>query len=99
MNFTDEIPAGFVITTDRRYFDQATAVVFFLPELFNLLIGDLDKRNGQIWVAYHLESEVNEAWLMNPVIIDFFDLRICYRQDTKCNPLIHLCDEIKNRML
>ena len=77
----DKIPSNFVITTDRRYFDQAAVVVFHLPELFRNRNGDLTKRDGQIWVAWYLESEENYPWMRESEIVDMFDLRMSYRQD------------------
>ena len=76
-----EIPADFVITTDRRYFERATAVVFHLPDLLSYRNGDLYKHDGQVWVAWYLESEANYPWIRNPEITEFFDIRMSYRQD------------------
>jgi hypothetical protein len=78
---TDEIPANFVITTDRRYFEQATAVVFHLPDLFMHISGDCDKRDGQIWVAWYTESEANYPGIRNPEVSEVFDIWMSYRQD------------------
>ena len=74
-----DVPADWVITTDRRYFQQADAVVFYLPSLE--LENDLEKQKGQIWIAWYMESEKKYPGFRTPEISELFDLRMSYRQD------------------
>jgi glycosyltransferase involved in cell wall biosynthesis len=76
-----DIPADWVITTDRRYFQQADAVVFHLPDLQHMLDIDLDKQQGQIWVGWYLDSEKNYPWIRSAEMMKIFDLWMSYRQD------------------
>ena len=62
------------ITTDRRFFQQADVVVFYLPDMPKELEYDLDKRQGQIWVAWLMEAEKNYPWIKDPQIMNMFDL-------------------------
>jgi glycosyltransferase involved in cell wall biosynthesis len=89
----EDVPADWVITTDRRYFQQADIVVFHLPGLQQELENDLNKPDGQIWISRYLESEKNLPLLHDPEIREIFDLWIIYRQDEeqKEHPLIRLC--------
>ena len=76
-------PADWTITTDRQYFRQAHAVVFHLPEMPQELEDDLDKRHGQIWVAWCMESEKNHQWIRrDPQFMDSFDLWMSYQQNS-----------------
>lgn len=45
------LPADCVLTTDRRYLRTADMVVFHLPDLHKELKEDLEKQEGQKWVA------------------------------------------------
>ena len=56
-----DVPADWIITADRRYFQQADAVVFYLPSLE--LENDLEKQEGQIWIAWCLEPKKNHLWM------------------------------------
>lgn len=47
------------ITFDRDKMSVADAVVFNLPFLLQSMDRDLEKRPGQIWVAWSYESEAN----------------------------------------
>lgn len=76
-----DVPAGWIITTDRRYYQQADAVVFHLPDLRQELDYDLDKQPGQIWIGWYLESEENYPWIRSPEFRVTFDLWMSYRQD------------------
>ena len=77
----EDVPADWLVTTDRRYFQQAEAVVFHLPDLFHVLEGDLDKPEGQLWVGWYLESEKNCPWFKSAECRETFDLWMSYRQD------------------
>lgn len=76
-----EPPEGFAFTRDRRRMAEADAVVFHLPDLRQQMEGDLEKREGQIWVAWSLESEENYPGLMKDEDIrSYFDLWMGYHQ-------------------
>jgi glycosyltransferase involved in cell wall biosynthesis len=77
----EDVPANWVITTDQRYLKQADTVVFHLPNLYGELNCDLDKREGQIWVAWCMESEKNYPLIADPEIKDLFDLWMSYMKD------------------
>lgn len=77
----DQIPQNYIFTTDRRYLSQAQTVIFHLPTLRENLDSDLDKTEGQIWVAWTLECEENYSFLKDPELMELFDLRITYHQD------------------
>ena len=91
----DDIPEDWVITTDRRHYQQADMIVFYLPALRQEIEQDLEKRNGQFWVSLYLESEKTTSWFNDPEIRDIFDLWMCYPQDEaqKIHPLVRLCKE------
>ena len=92
----EDVPADWVITTDRRYIQQADAVVFHLPTLQQELGNNLDKPQGQIWINWYLESEKNNPWIEAPEIKAIFDLQMCYEQNEErklailCRKLIQL---------
>jgi len=92
-----DVPADWVITTDRRYFKQACVAVFHLPGLYQVFENDLEKQKGQIWVSWYLESETGNAWIENPELSDTFDFWLCYRQDNeqKEHPLVHVCRKVE----
>lgn len=76
---TDELPAGCRITTDCTLLKQADAVVFHLPDLMEALKDDeIEKPEGQLWVAWSLECEVNYPWMEREDIRDLFDLWMGY---------------------
>lgn len=76
-----EIPADCLITTDRRYLKEADLVVFHLPTLEQELEGDLDKPEGQKWVAWSLECEENYPFMKDAEFMEVFDYRMSYHQD------------------
>lgn len=79
----EDVPVDWVITTDRKYFQQANTVVFHLPTLHYELENDLDKLEGQTWVSWHLESEKDDLGINDPEINELFDLLISDPQDSK----------------
>ena len=89
----EDVPVDWVITTDRKYFQQATIVVFHLPTLHYELENDLDKLEGQTWVSWYLESEKDDPEINDPEISELFDLSISDPQDSerKQHPLLSLC--------
>ena len=92
------VPVDWVITTDRKYFQQATIVVFHLPTLHYELENDLDKLEGQTWVSWHLESEKDDPGINDPEISELFDLSISDPQDSEGeqHPLLRLCRNYVN---
>ena len=92
---SEEVPADWVITTDRRYFHQADAVVFHLQSLYHVLENDLNKSEGQVWVSLYQESEKDNPLINDPEIREFFDLWMCYKEDAnKAHPLAVLCNDV-----
>lgn len=47
----DQIPDNYAFTIDRHYLNIAKVVVFHIPTLTSELEDDLDKPEGQLWVA------------------------------------------------
>lgn len=89
----ENVPADWVITTDRLYLQQADVVVFHLPGLFHEMEFDIEKKQWQIWVAWYLGSEKNYPWILCPEIADNFDLRMNYHRGAD---VIHPCYLIEN---
>ena len=77
----EDVPSGWLVTTDRRYLQMADSVVFHLPDVRQEMECDLEKPQGQIWVAWYLESEENYPWIREPTIAEMFDIKMSYRQD------------------
>ena len=94
----EDVPVDWVITTDRKYFQQANTVVFHLPTLHYELENDLDKLEGQTWVSWHLESEKDDPGINDPEISELFDLLISDPQDSEGeqHPLLRLCQNYVN---
>ena len=94
----EDIPVDWVITADRKYFQQATIVVFHLPTLHYELENDQDKLEGQTWVSWHLESEKDDPGINDPEISELFDLSISDPQDSEGeqHPLLRLCRNYVN---
>ncbi|MEB3199966.1 MAG: glycosyltransferase family 10 [Synechococcaceae cyanobacterium] len=74
-----EIPAGCEITSDRRRFREAAAVVFHLPELRRLR--GFRKPAGQRWVAWWMECEAHYPQIRDPDSMGLFDLTMSHHQD------------------
>lgn len=75
-----DLPSGFKLTTDKWRFNQADAVVFHIPNLY--WINNLQKRPGQIWIAWSMECDVNYSNLCNLKFMKRFDLTMTYRLDS-----------------
>ena len=92
----EDIPADWLVTTDRRYVQQADAVVFYLPDLYHELDDELEKLEGQIWVACYPDTVKDGSWLDDPEIKALFDLWICYNHDNEqeSHPLVHICRKV-----
>jgi hypothetical protein len=67
-----------MITTDRYYLSRADVVIFHLPTLYDELDGDLDKPDGQLWVAWSLECDENYPPLKDDDFMSIFDFRMNY---------------------
>jgi hypothetical protein len=78
-----ELPESYVIAMDRRFMDEAAAVVFHLPTLPPSLFtnGGIEKKNGQVWVAWYLECEAHYPYMADPAFMSRFDLRMSHRLD------------------
>ena len=73
-----DLPPGVRLTADRRYFREAAAVVFHLPNMKWLRL--LKKQPGQLWIAWSLESEAHYPRLRDPRFMRQFDLTMTYHQ-------------------
>ena len=88
----EDVPADWVIATDRRYFHQANVVVFYLPTLSQELECDLDKPQEQIWVAWYLEP-----YTITSEMKELFDIFMSFDQkidEQKEHPLVRLCRKL-----
>ena len=94
----EDVPADWVVTTDRRYVNQADTVVFYLPDTYQELKYELKKPEGQIWAAWHLETEKNDSQFEDMKIKDNIDLWLNYSENDVQNehPLVSLCRNISN---
>lgn len=75
-----DCPADCELTTDRRRFLEADAVVFHIPSVGSLRL--LPKPAHQWWVAWSMESYVNYPQLADPAFMARFDLTMTYRLDS-----------------
>lgn len=91
----DQIPDNYVFTIDRRYLNIAKVVVFHIPTLTSELEDDLDKPEGQLWVAWTLECEDNFPIIKNPEFTELFDYWISYHQDADVVQSYYKYDYIK----
>jgi Glycosyltransferase family 10 (fucosyltransferase) C-term/Fucosyltransferase, N-terminal len=73
------LPADVEVTTDLRRFREAHTVVFHVPTLGR--IGRLRKPEGQIWVAWWMESDQHFPQLADPAFMSRFDLTMSHRID------------------
>lgn len=72
------LPSDYVISLDRKYRDQAFAIVFYMPGLNEHLYGELEKPDGQLWVRWNMEPESKFPWMLNERLHEFFDIRMDY---------------------
>ena len=68
------------ITCDRDLLKDAQAVVFHVPSAPDL--EGIPKYEGQVWVAWSMESDVNYPQLRNLEYMKRFDLTMTYRFDS-----------------
>jgi hypothetical protein len=89
-----DIPEEFELTTDRRFLQEAVAVVFHIPSLFSsldklsryipslytlpLALQRLRKKSGQLWIAWFMECEVNIPHFREPSFLNYFDLTMSH---------------------
>lgn len=74
-----DLPKGCELTTDSDRFEEATAVVFHIPDLVR--IDELIKPPGQLWVAWSMEAKNHYPRLQDPVFMKQFDLTMTYHLD------------------
>ena len=77
------------ITADNARFADADAVVFHIPTLAGL--ARLQKRPGQRWVAWSMESELNFPQLTSPHFMRYFDLTMTYRLNSDV-PILYVSE-------
>lgn len=77
----DQLPPGYVLTSNRKYLNQAFAVVFYLPGLFEHIHEDINKPENQIWISWNMECDDNFTWMKQDSIMAVFDLHMNYHQD------------------
>ena len=92
----EDVPDGWLITTDRYYLHQADAVVFHLPNLYQTLDNELEKPERQVWISWYLESEKQAQWIDDPELRELFDSWICYRleDEQQDHPIVQLCRQL-----
>lgn len=90
-----DFPENYIITTDRKYYNRAYAVVFHLPDLLQSMEHDLEKSEGQLWIAWNMECEENYPWMKDDDIKDLFDIRMNYHleADIVCSYIDAMCSQ------
>lgn len=76
-----DIPANIFFTTDRKYINEADVIIFHLPNLYSELEEDLNKPDGQIWVAWYCECVENYEYLKDAELMSLFDYKMSYKTD------------------
>lgn len=91
----NDILENYIITTDRKYYNQAYAVVFHLPNIYQSMEDDLDKSDNQLWVAWNMECEENYPWMKDEAFLDLFDIRMDYHKDSDivCSYVDVMCSQ------
>lgn len=82
--YDEPIVDGFVFTTDHKYLDEASAVIFHMPTLQkdDKILNRCMKKEGQLWVFWSMECEVHYEWQYEPRILDLFELTATYKMDS-----------------
>jgi hypothetical protein len=70
----EDVPNDWVITTDRRFLEQADVVVFYIPCLLQELEEDIIKPEKQVWVGWCMEAEKEDPELRNLEVTELFDI-------------------------
>ena len=65
---------GWEVTLDKRLLGKAAVVVFHLPTLLDVLSEELEKTEGQFWVAWKHSREREWRFNTKPVWGNIFDL-------------------------
>lgn len=98
------LPPGCAITTNRRFWRDAAAVVFHIPTLRHL--PRVDRPPGQLWVAWFMESGVQYPILNQDPFMRHFDLTMSFRRQADIwtpyylpdfNPLMHTAPAPKSK--
>jgi len=78
----NELSDGYEITVDRSFMDEAAAVVFHLPTLPPEMFtdGSVEKKKGQLWVAWYVECEAHYPHLEDPAFMSRFDMTMSHRR-------------------
>ena len=69
---------GWEVTLDKRLIGKAAVVVFHLPTLLDVLSEELEKTEGQFWVAWKHSREREWRFNAKPVWGNIFDLYLSY---------------------
>lgn len=72
----DSLPDNYTVTTDRKYYRDACAVIFDLPDLIGHLRQDIRKLPHQKWINWMQEKEESHLVLNNDKIQSWFDLTV-----------------------
>lgn len=72
----DSLPNNYTVTADRKYYQDACAVIFDLPDLIGHLRQDIQKLPRQKWINWMVNTEENHPLLSNDKIQSWFDLTI-----------------------
>lgn len=79
-----DIPEPFILTDDRSLYDKASAVVFHVPSLgLDFVVGRGPiKREGQVWIAWSMESAAHHPILSSELVMRRFDLMMTYSRES-----------------
>lgn len=69
---------GWEISLDKSLLEKAAVVVFHLPTLLDVLPDELEKREGQFWIAWSQSGERECALNTVPTWDNIFDLYLSY---------------------
>lgn len=79
----DGLPEHYRLTTDRRCFAMADAVVFHIPQwCYGHGVTMPGKPPGQIWVAWSMECDDHYPLLRDAAFMRHFDFSMTYRLDS-----------------
>lgn len=74
------VPTNFFFTTDHIYIQSADVIVFHMPSLAANI--DLKKREGQLWVFWSMECDVNYPYLHQQKVLQLFDIFMTYSAES-----------------
>lgn len=81
-NLSKECPVSVHLTNDRSLLYKADVVIFNLPHLPLHIEGKIEKREGQLWIGWCLESEANYPWVFSYEMKQLIDLWMTYQLDS-----------------